>query len=60
MFSSISAASFGAEVTGAIGGCWVPSNEMDRIQRDTVSGWTPIFRANARRLSPESWNSRTN
>ncbi len=24
-------------------GDWVPSNGMDRIQRATVSGWTPIF-----------------
>ena len=35
------------------------STEVVRIQRFTVSGWTPIFWANSRWLSPESRNSRT-
>jgi hypothetical protein len=36
-----------------------PSTEEVRIQRFTVSGWTPTFWANSLWLSPESRNSRT-
>ena len=35
------------------------STGVVRIQRFTVSGWTPILWANSRWLSPESRNSRT-
>ncbi len=42
-----------------LAGGLAPSTEEVRIQRFTVSGWTPTFWANSHWLSPESRNSRT-
>ena len=41
-----------------LAGGLAPSTGVVRIQRFTVSGWTPTFWANSRWLSPESRNSR--
>jgi hypothetical protein len=41
-----------------LAGGLAPWTEVVRIQRFTVSGWTPTFWANSRWFSPESRNSR--